>query len=115
MDRFHVVAINERTGRKVYLTRYAMPHKEACRVLSKQSPPAPDVRKQLEPWDTPAPDYTLQPEGEDVRPIKLAEFYEANAGELIEGDRELIEGLAVGGHVVFGGGAGPVFILRRET
>jgi hypothetical protein len=32
---YHIVSINERTGAKTYMTRYAMPHGPACVNLSK--------------------------------------------------------------------------------
>lgn len=44
---YHVVAINDRTGRKRRLTRTAVNHGEGCRLLHRQSPHR-DVRKQLE-------------------------------------------------------------------
>lgn len=34
---YHVVAINESTGRKVYCTAYPMPHAEACENLRRFS------------------------------------------------------------------------------
>jgi len=45
--RYHVVAINERTGRKDYLTATPDTHAACCTILSKQTPHK-DVRKQLE-------------------------------------------------------------------
>lgn len=45
---YHIVAINEKTGNKVFLTRYAMNHHESCTMLSKQSNRVPHVRIQLE-------------------------------------------------------------------
>ncbi|QMI49907.1 hypothetical protein [Burkholderia sp. MBR-1] len=45
---YHLVAINERTGRKHYLTRYPMPHHDCCVMRRKQAQPAKDVRIQLE-------------------------------------------------------------------
>jgi hypothetical protein len=45
---YHLVAINERTGRKDYLTRYPMPHEDCCVMKSKQSRPHRDVRIKLE-------------------------------------------------------------------
>lgn len=45
---YHVVAINERTGKKEYLTATPVTHQEALTILSKQRPHK-DVRKQLEP------------------------------------------------------------------
>jgi len=45
---YHVIAINERTGKKTYLTRTPVTHQEALTVLRKQRPHK-DVRKQLEP------------------------------------------------------------------
>lgn len=51
---YHIVAINERTGRKYYLTGYPMDHHSCCVMKSKQSKPHKDVRIQLEevpyPW-----------------------------------------------------------------
>jgi hypothetical protein len=44
---YHIVAINERSGRKEYLTAYPMPHQPACVMLLKQGI-HPLVRKQLE-------------------------------------------------------------------
>jgi hypothetical protein len=44
---YHIVAINERTGRKTYVTCVAMNHKDACTVLKKFSP-HPARRMQLE-------------------------------------------------------------------
>lgn len=32
---YHIVAINEQTGSKVYMTRYPMPHNECCIMKSK--------------------------------------------------------------------------------
>jgi len=32
---YHIVAINERTGVKVYMTGYPMTHKECCTMKSK--------------------------------------------------------------------------------
>jgi len=37
MRLYHIIAINERSGKKVYCTSEPMPHKEACIVLSKFS------------------------------------------------------------------------------
>jgi hypothetical protein len=44
---YHIVAINERSGRKVYCTAYPMPHHEACTMLKKFSH-QPARRGQLE-------------------------------------------------------------------
>ena len=44
--RYHVVAINERTGMLYYLTLAPVTHKEGCTILSKQVPHK-NVRKQL--------------------------------------------------------------------
>jgi len=44
---YHIVAINEKTGNKTYLTAYPMNHKKCCVMLSKQSH-YPTIRKQLE-------------------------------------------------------------------
>lgn len=44
---YHIVAINEKTGKKEYLTTYPMPHDDCCVMLSKQSKHE-HVRKQLE-------------------------------------------------------------------
>lgn len=44
---FHVVAINEHTGRKVYMTSTPCSHTEACTILRKISPYR-TVRVQLE-------------------------------------------------------------------
>lgn len=36
MDRkYHIVAIVDKTGKKVYFTGYPMPHAECCTMLSK--------------------------------------------------------------------------------
>lgn len=32
---YHVVAISERYGYKVFMTKYPVPHKEACVIMSK--------------------------------------------------------------------------------
>jgi len=49
MERlYHIVAINEKTGIKQYLTGYPMTHKECMVMKSKQSTPAKHVRIQLE-------------------------------------------------------------------
>lgn len=49
---YHVVAINEKTGKKEYCTAYAVPHKDACTILSKfprgHEPGWRHVRMQLE-------------------------------------------------------------------
>lgn len=34
---YHIVAINERTGRKTYLTSYPDTHEHCCTIMSKQS------------------------------------------------------------------------------
>lgn len=46
---YHVVAINERTGRKEYLTATPVTHQEGVTIMRKQSGPHRDVRIQLEP------------------------------------------------------------------
>lgn len=46
--QFHIVAINEKTNRKEYLTNYPM-LQDACLVMVGKSRPAKDVRIQLEP------------------------------------------------------------------
>lgn len=33
---YHVISVNEKTGNKTYMTRYPMPHNEACNVLKAQ-------------------------------------------------------------------------------
>ena len=45
---YHVVAINERTGRKDYLTMTPVTHHEGVTIVRKQSGPHKDVRIQLE-------------------------------------------------------------------
>lgn len=44
---YHIVAINERTGAKVYCTRYPTNHKDSCVMLSKFTPHK-GIRCQLE-------------------------------------------------------------------
>lgn len=34
---YHIVAINERTGRKTYCTAYPMPHEQACENMRRFS------------------------------------------------------------------------------
>lgn len=46
--RYHIVAINGRTGRKVYMTSSPLLHHEAVTMLGKLMPAAKGVRKQLE-------------------------------------------------------------------
>ena len=48
MCLFHVVAINERTGAKVYMTGAPVTHAEGCTILRKIST-YPGRRVQLEP------------------------------------------------------------------
>lgn len=45
--KFHIVAINQRTGAKTYMTAYPATHREACTMLSKIST-HPARRVQLE-------------------------------------------------------------------
>lgn len=45
--KFHIVAINQRTGAKTYMTAYPASHREACTMLSKISA-HPARRVQLE-------------------------------------------------------------------
>jgi hypothetical protein len=47
MRMYHVIAINERTRRKYYLTAMPVTHKEGCTILRKQLQHR-DVRKLLE-------------------------------------------------------------------
>jgi hypothetical protein len=44
---YHVVAINEKSGKKVVVTGYPMTHQECCILLSKLTP-HPARRLQLE-------------------------------------------------------------------
>ena len=44
---YHVIVINERTGRKVYMTATPVTHKEGCTILSKLTR-YPWRREQLE-------------------------------------------------------------------
>ena len=44
---FHVVAINERTGRKTYLTTSPLTHDQACTMLGKMTT-RKSVRRQVE-------------------------------------------------------------------
>lgn len=44
---YHLVAINEKTNKKTYLTGYPMTHEECCIMKSKFNPHK-DVRIQLE-------------------------------------------------------------------
>lgn len=46
--RYHVIAVNDRTGAKEYLTATPVTGREAGTILRKQSPSARDVRKLLE-------------------------------------------------------------------
>ncbi len=45
---YHLVAINEKTSKKVYLTRYPMEHAQCMTMKSKQSVGVPYVRIQVE-------------------------------------------------------------------
>lgn len=45
--RYHVVVINEKTGKKVYMTSSPVPHKEGCTILTKLTK-YPWRREQLE-------------------------------------------------------------------
>jgi hypothetical protein len=45
---YHIIALNERTGRKYYLTGYPMNHHDCCVMKSKQSNRVKHVRIQLE-------------------------------------------------------------------
>lgn len=45
---YHIVAINEKTGAKTYLTGYPMNHNDSCVMLNKQSNRVSYVRIQLE-------------------------------------------------------------------
>jgi precorrin-2 methylase len=45
---YHLVAINEKTGKKVYLTRYPMEHAQCMTMKSKQSDRVSYVRIQVE-------------------------------------------------------------------
>jgi hypothetical protein len=47
LRRYHVVVINERTGRKVQMTAYPCTHAEGCALLRKLTD-YPWRRKQLE-------------------------------------------------------------------
>lgn len=46
--QFHVVAINEKTNKKTYLTAYPMPQ-DSCVIFKSKSTAHKDVRIQLEP------------------------------------------------------------------
>jgi len=35
MKTYHIVAINEKTGDSVFMTRYAMTHDKACEMLKR--------------------------------------------------------------------------------
>jgi len=35
MKTYHIVAINEKTGDSIFMTRYAMTHDKACEMLKK--------------------------------------------------------------------------------
>ena len=37
MKLFHIVAISEKTGDSVFMTKYAMPHHKACEMLKRFS------------------------------------------------------------------------------
>ena len=50
MRMYHVIVINERTGRKVYMTRTPVTHAEGCTMLSKIDA-RKHCRKQLEERD----------------------------------------------------------------
>ncbi len=45
---YHLVAINEKTGKKVYLTRYPMGHAQCMTMKSKQSDRVSYIRIQVE-------------------------------------------------------------------
>jgi len=45
---YHLVAINEKTGKKYFLTRTPMTHEKCMIMKSKQSNTAPPVRIQIE-------------------------------------------------------------------
>jgi len=51
---YHVIAVNDRTGKKTYLTSSPLSHREAVTVLGKQSPSARNVRKMLEEVERPS-------------------------------------------------------------
>lgn len=54
--RYHVVTVNDRAGVKHYLTVTPLDHEAACRVLSRQVPPAlPHLRHMLEETTSPGP------------------------------------------------------------
>lgn len=60
---YHIVAINERTRNKEYMTGYAMPHDQACVMLKKISA-HPARRVQLE--EVEPGDFKLIPRGDSV-------------------------------------------------
>ncbi len=45
---YHIIAINDKTNKKVYITGYPMTHEKCMVMMSKQSKPAKDVRFMLE-------------------------------------------------------------------
>ncbi len=46
MRLYNIVVINDKTGKRVLLTGYPMPHKECCTMLSKMTSHK-DTRKML--------------------------------------------------------------------
>lgn len=57
--------------------------------------------------------YTLEPEGEEAFEIDLEEFIRDNADGLHPEEHAELRSLEVGGVLAYGGGAAPIFVVRR--